>query len=152
MKDQQFQSTRDRQLASIDEPHTASVSTDDHDTIRRWAARHRAEPATGEATSSGPAVLTVNDGGAGVRFNFPGFAPFRPISWREWLANFDRHQLIFVYEKEVAERAYELWEARGGSHGDDRSDWLRAEREIQPAGAGPSPRYRIVTRRPGSEI
>ena len=139
------------QLTSLDEPHAITISTRDHDTIQRWAARHRAEPATGEATSSGPAVLTVNDGGAGVRFNFPGFAPFRPISWREWLDNFDRHELTFVYEKEVAERAHELWQARGGSHGDDRSDWLQAEREIRPAGAGPSPRYRIVRPGPGEE-
>lgn len=139
------------QLTSLDEPAAVTISTRDHDTIRRWAARHRAEPATGEATSTGPATRSVNDGGAGVRFNFPGFAPFRPISWREWLDNFDRHDLTFVYEKDVAERAHELWQARGGGHGDDTADWLQAERELRPAGAAPSPRYRIVRRRPGDE-
>ena len=48
--------------------------------IRQWAARHQAVPATGEATSSGPATpMKVTDGGAGLRFNFPGFARFLEI-------------------------------------------------------------------------
>src|SRR5687767_15511140 len=50
---------------------TRALITSDHDTIQRWAARHSAVPATGEATVSGPATVDVNDGGAGIRFNFP---------------------------------------------------------------------------------
>jgi hypothetical protein len=72
--------------------------TDDADLIQAWAARHGAEPATGEATASGPATVDVRDGGAGIRFNFPGFGRFRPISWDEWFANLRRHGLLFVYE------------------------------------------------------
>jgi len=75
--------------------------TDDHDVIREWAARHGAEPATGEATGSGPATINVQDGGVGIRFNFPAAAQFRPISWEEWLQNFARHDLMFVYEGEA---------------------------------------------------
>ena len=30
----------------------------------------------------------------------------------------------------IAERAYELYLARGGAHGNDWEDWLTAEREI----------------------
>jgi hypothetical protein len=30
----------------------------------------------------------------------------------------------------IAARAYDLYEARGGEHGQDLDDWLRAEREI----------------------
>jgi hypothetical protein len=41
---------------------------------------------------------------AGVRFNFPGLAPCRPISWDEWLANFDPHQCAFVSENELSTR------------------------------------------------
>src|SRR5436853_786350 len=74
-----------------------SMATRDHDVIRAWAARHRAEPATGEATASGPATIHVNDGGVGIRFNFPGAGRFRPISWAEWLDHFDRNRLTFVY-------------------------------------------------------
>jgi hypothetical protein len=37
-------------------------ATRDHETIRRWAVDHGADPATGEATESGPATIAVNDG------------------------------------------------------------------------------------------
>ena len=30
----------------------------------------------------------------------------------------------------IAERAYELWQHRGGHHGQDLVDWLAAEREV----------------------
>ena len=86
-------------------PRTATdaraIFTQDHEVIRRWAARRGAEPATGEATASGPATIDVNDGGAGIRFNFPGVQRFRPIAWDEWFENFDGHDLWFVYEEEV---------------------------------------------------
>ena len=124
-----------------DEPGDRSVATRDHSVIRNWAARHKAEPATGEATATGPATIQVNDGGAGVRFNFPGVARFRPISWEEWFENFDRYHLVFVFEEEVADRAYDLWQERGGTHGRDREDWFEAEREV----GRPRGRYRFVT-------
>ncbi len=85
------------------QPSADVVATRDHEVIRRWAGKHHAEPATGEATTSGPATVSVNDGGAGIRFNFPGTGQFRPISWDEWLANFDRHACAFVYENDSAE-------------------------------------------------
>jgi hypothetical protein len=79
-----------------------AIATRDHAVIRRWAARHQAEPATGEQTPSGPGTAVhVDDGDAGIRFNFPGFAPFRPISWEEWFDHFVRHGLAFVCEPEV---------------------------------------------------
>jgi hypothetical protein len=84
-----------------EQPPGAILATDDDVVIRQWAARHDAEPATGEATASGPATVDVHDGDAGIRFNFPGVARFRPISWDEWLGNFRRHALIFVYEQDT---------------------------------------------------
>ena len=78
----------------------AIIATDDHVLIREWAARHSAEPATGEATSSGPATIDVHDNGAGIRFNFPAASRFRTISWDEWFDNLHRHQLLFVYERD----------------------------------------------------
>ena len=80
------------------------IATDDHELIRQWAARHSAEPATGEATRSGPATRNVQDGGAGIRFNFPGAGAFRPITWDEWLQHFTQHDLLFVYEDDVPGR------------------------------------------------
>jgi hypothetical protein len=125
-------------------------STRDHATIRQWAALHQAEPATGEATSSGPATVAVNDGATGVRFNFPGVARFRPIGWEEWLAHFDQHQLLFVYEEQdpdqISRRAHELFEARGRQGGGQLEDWLQAEQDMrrQRGGGSASVRYSIV--------
>jgi hypothetical protein len=36
-------------------------------------------------------------------------------------------------QRRIAERAYQLFELRGHSHGSDVDDWLRAEREIRAA-------------------
>ena len=83
------------------EPPGSIVATDDHDLIREWARLHSAEPATGEATASGPATVHVQDGGAGIRFNFPAAARFRPISWEEWFHNLHEHDLLFAYERQV---------------------------------------------------
>jgi hypothetical protein len=80
-----------------------TLATRDHDVIRHWAARRKAEPATGEATASGPSTVNVRDGDAGIRFNFQGVSLYRPIGWDEWLDHFDRHGLLFVYEEESAD-------------------------------------------------
>ena len=83
------------------QPPGKALTTDNRELIREWAAKRAAQPATGEATQSGPATVDVRDGGAGIRFNFPGAAQFRPISWEEWFDNFTRHDLMFVYESDV---------------------------------------------------
>jgi hypothetical protein len=95
-------------------------------------------------------TIDVNDGGAGIRFNFPGFGRFRPISWEEWFENFFRHDLVFVFEELdaaiVAQRAWRLAQSRGAAHGHDQEDWFRAERELQEessAGVRPA-RYRLL--------
>ena len=80
------------------EPPGSIVATDDPSLIRQWAKQHSAEPGTGEATESGPATVHVNDGGAGIRFNFPGASRFRAISWEEWFQHFHDHELLFVYD------------------------------------------------------
>ena len=82
-------------------PSTQVVFTQDHEVIRQWAEKRQAVPATGEATASGPATVDVQDGGAGVRFNFPGSGTYRPISWVEWLENFDTHECAFVYDNDL---------------------------------------------------
>lgn len=97
-----------RTVSSVDETTngaTPVVFTRDHAVIKRWAAARHAEPATGEATDSGPATVNVNDGGAGIRFIFPGTSAFRPITWEEWLENFDSHQCAFVYDESEEPRS-----------------------------------------------
>lgn len=127
-----------------------AIATRDRDVIRQWADRHRAEPATGEATPSGPATIDVRDDGAGVRFNFPGAGRFRPITWDEWFANFARHHLTFVYEEEITDRAYAVWQTRGGGHGHDRDDWFEAERQMGSSAEQSMGRYRITSAAIGS--
>jgi hypothetical protein len=127
-----------------DASRVRAIATRDHHAIRLWASRHQAEPATGEATSSGPSTIQVSDGGAGIRFNFPGMSRFRPISWDEWFDNFERHRLVFVYEEDVADRAYELWCARGHRDGYALEDWIEAERQLTHSNGRPAARYRLV--------
>lgn len=76
----------------------ALAGTRDAALIRGWAEYHGAEPATGEATASGPATVSVNDQGSGLRFNFPGAARFREVTWDEWLGHFVTAGLVFVFE------------------------------------------------------
>ena len=90
------------------QPAGAIVATDDQELICEWARRHSAEPATGEETASGPATVTVNDGDAGIRFNFPGVGRFRPISWQEWFHHLYAHELLFVYEREDPSGRYRV--------------------------------------------
>jgi hypothetical protein len=81
------------------DPNDRVLATRDHAVIREWAKVFSAEPATGEDSPSGSATsLKVADGGAGLRFNFPGLGRFRAISWPEWLDHFNRHDLTFVFE------------------------------------------------------
>jgi hypothetical protein len=132
------------------ESETEMVATRDPQLIREWAARRDAEPATGQATRSGPAIINIQDGGAGIRFNFPGAARFRPISWEEWFEHFDAHHLVFVHPDEpreqIASRAFQLWESRGAIEGHDLADWFEAERELGMSAmvTPPDARYRLV--------
>jgi hypothetical protein len=38
--------------------------------------------------------------------------------------------MVRISPEEIAERAYELFMARGGAHGNDVDDWLHAESEL----------------------
>ena len=100
------------------QPRGSVLATDDHELIRRWAVRHSAEPATGEQTASGPATVDVNDGDAGIRFNFPAAGKFRSITWDEWFQNFTTYDLLFVYERDDASGRYRLVPREKLSRGD----------------------------------
>jgi hypothetical protein len=134
-------STVDRQTGSS---AIRAIATQDHAVIQAWAARHHAEPAIRDDFTPGAAVH-ASDGGRIVRFNFPAAGRFRPVTWEEWFEHFDRLRLMFVYEEEVADRAYELWQARGKTHGHDLDDWLEAEHRLEGPAGPPSARYRFIT-------
>jgi hypothetical protein len=42
----------------------------------------------------------------------------------------DYQQMVKVSPDEIAQRAYELFMSRGGTHGNDLDDWLIAESEL----------------------
>jgi hypothetical protein len=83
------------------------------------------KPANGSSNSPRPVRPSKKSNGAGEPFN-----------------NSD----------EVARRAYEIYQRRGGDHGADLDDWLEAERELRPGQSdvtGPVPAK--PRRRKGSE-
>jgi hypothetical protein len=88
----------DTAMESADGGAAPLVGTQDSRLLRAWAEYHGAEPATGQATASGPATVVVNDQGSGLRFNFPGTSKFRALTWEEWLGHFVGADLVFVFE------------------------------------------------------
>jgi hypothetical protein len=98
-----------RRIKTVSRDHPADgesvLATRDHEVIREWARLFDADPATGEASASGPSsAMKVSDGGAGLRFNFPGIGRFREITWAEWFDHFNSHDLTFVYENPATHR------------------------------------------------
>lgn len=53
--------------------------------------------------------------------------------------------------EQIARKAYELYEQRGGDHGHDLDDWLTAERFLQEetssAGSSPKTKSKVVSMR-----
>ena len=47
-------------------------------------------------------------------------------------------------ETRIRERAYELWNAHGGVHGQADQHWLAAEREVLAAAHEPAPQKREI--------
>jgi hypothetical protein len=118
-----------RKIAGIADPNAPIIqwSTRDPALIRKWARLHQAEPATGQATSSGGASsMRVEDGGSGLRFNFPGASRFREISWDEWFEHFGRHDLLFVCDDPDADGS------PGAHYRLVRADAVRNEDETDP--------------------
>lgn len=74
-----------------------TLLTRDRAVIRAWAAARHAEPATGVGT------VDIHDGGAAIRFAFPGVGRLRPLSWDDWFGNFDEYDLVFVYEEKTGD-------------------------------------------------
>jgi hypothetical protein len=70
-----------------------SLSTRDHDVIRRWAEARGGRPSTVEGTEHGDhlGVLRLDFGEKTDRL--------REVSWDEWFATFDARDLEFVYQE-----------------------------------------------------
>src|SRR5512142_987426 len=76
-----------------------SLTTTDHDTIRKWAEERGGKPSEVASTARGDDVGII-------RIDFPGFSgegKLQEISWDDWFAKFDQANLAFVYEEETAD-------------------------------------------------
>jgi len=65
-----------------------SLSTKDHETIRRWAEERNGKP--------------VRIKGAGIELDFPGYDggdKFEEISWDDWFEEFDAKGLELTYQE-----------------------------------------------------
>lgn len=75
-----------------------SITTTNHNVIRRWAEKRNARPARVRGTG--------RRGDAGIiRLDFPGYRGARrleEISWKEWFNTFDRNNLALVYQNTTA--------------------------------------------------
>ena len=83
---------------------TKSITTTDHDEIRRWAEARGAKPAT--------VARTHKKGETGViRLDFPGFSgenSLEEISWDEFFETFEDRKLAFLYQDEEDSRFSKL--------------------------------------------
>lgn len=76
-----------------------SLTTTDHETIRRWAEERGGKPSEVTSTARGDDVGIV-------RIDFPGYSgegKLQEISWDDWFGKFDDANLAFVYEEETAD-------------------------------------------------
>jgi len=78
---------------------TDSVTTTDHNEIRRWAELRDGTPAAVRATESDddPGVLRI-------RFRDESTDQLDGISWDEFFAKFDDARLAFLYQDKTAEK------------------------------------------------
>lgn len=76
-----------------------SITTTDHDTIRKWAEERGGKPSEVAATAKGDDVGII-------RIDFPGFSgegKLQEVSWDDWFRKFDESNLAFVYEEQTAD-------------------------------------------------
>jgi len=77
---------------------SSSVTTTNHDEIRKWAEARGGKPATVKRTE--------DNGEAGVlRIDFPGYSgagSLEEISWEEFFKKFDEKKLAFLYQDKTS--------------------------------------------------
>jgi hypothetical protein len=76
-----------------------SITTTDHEEIRRWVEKRGGRPARVRETG------TNGDPGI-LRIDFPGRGEddaLEEMSWDEWFDAFDENELAFLYQEETKE-------------------------------------------------
>ena len=71
-----------------------TLTTRDHQQIKRRAGEREAQPATVEGTEHGSHLGVL-------RFDFPGYGgrDLKKVPWDEWFQTFDDRNLEFVYQE-----------------------------------------------------
>lgn len=75
----------------------ASLTTTNHNTIRKWAEARGAQPACVRGTGS------KDDPGI-IRLDFPGYSgddKLEQISWDQWFEKFEEQGLALVYQEKT---------------------------------------------------
>ena len=86
--------TKSRRQASLG---GKAKRTTTHETIRRWAEKRGAHPATVIGTSSDTVGV--------LRLDFPGYSgkdTLEEVSWDDFFEKFDREHLAFLYQDKTA--------------------------------------------------
>jgi hypothetical protein len=75
----------------------ASKTTTDHETIRQWAEKRGAIPATVEGTERGDEEVGL------LRFDFkPKDDNLEPVDWDAFFDKFEESELAFLYQDKTA--------------------------------------------------
>ena len=71
-----------------------TLTTRDHDRIKRWAEARGAKPATVPGTEH-------RDWLGVLRMDFPGYGgeDLKHVNWEEWFRTFDERKFEFVYQE-----------------------------------------------------
>ncbi len=74
-----------------------SLATRNHEVIITWAGERNARPVTVPGTGTGGATAGV------LRLDFPGYggSELEEVSWEEWLRNFDRRKVTFIFQEHL---------------------------------------------------
>lgn len=73
-----------------------SVTTTDHDEIRKWVEERDGKPATVKGTGKEAGIL---------RIDFPGYSgeeSLKEITWDEFFRKFEESNLQFLYQEETS--------------------------------------------------
>lgn len=86
-------------VASEEKPRRRTLTTRDHDVIRKWAETRGAQPAS--------SVRSEGHGIGVLRLEFSGEAgrPLMHVDWSDWFRAFDERDLCFVYQEKSADGA-----------------------------------------------
>ncbi len=77
---------------------SSSNTTQDHDTIRKWAEERGGTPSHVKSTGSAEDIGIL-------RIDFPGYSgadSLEPITWEQWFEKFDERKLALLYQEETA--------------------------------------------------